>query len=113
MADVPVQLIIAAFRDETSAGKALDELKKAKKEHLIGIKNAAVLVKDQQGKLHIKETEDMRGGKGSVLGGTIGGAIGLIAGSVLVAPVVVGALVGGLAAKMRDGGFPDEQLRTI
>ena len=78
MSDVPVQLIVAAFQDEKSANMALKELKRAKRERLIGIQNAAVLRKDQKGKLHIKETADMGGGKGAALGGVGGAAIGLI-----------------------------------
>ena len=56
MSEAPVQLIVAAFKDEKSADEILKELKQAKKEKLIGIINAAVLRKDQNGKLHIKET---------------------------------------------------------
>src|SRR5262245_40875824 len=102
MSDVPVQLIIAAFQDEDSAKEALKALKRLKKEKLIGIQNAAVLRKDEKGKIHIKETADMGGGKGSVLGGVAGAAIGIIAGPALIVPAAVGALVGGLSAKLRD-----------
>ena len=56
MADVPVQLIVAAFQDENGAEAALAELKEAKKEKLVNIKDAAVLRKDAKGELHIKET---------------------------------------------------------
>ena len=113
MSDVPVQLIVAAFQDEKSAGEALKMLKQAQKEKLIGIVDAAVLRKDEKGKLHIKETADMGGGKGAALGGVAGAAIGLIAGPLLVVPAAVGALIGGLAAKARDSGFKDDRLRTI
>lgn len=113
MSEVPVQLIVAAFQDEKSADLALKELKQAKRERLIGIQNAAVLRKDEKGKLHIKETADMGGGKGAALGGVAGAAIGLLAGPALLVPVAVGALVGGLAAKLRDSGFSDARLKTI
>ena len=113
MSDVPVQLIVAAFQDERSADQALKMLKDAKREKLIGIVDAAVLRKDAQGKLHIKETADMGGGKGAAIGGVAGAAIGLIAGPVLVVPVAVGALIGGLAAKLSDSGFKNERLRTL
>jgi uncharacterized membrane protein len=113
MSDVPVQLIVAAFQDEKSADEALKMLKQAKKEKLIGIVDAAVLRKDEKGKLHIKETADMGGGKGAALGGVAGAAIGLIAGPLLIVPAAVGALIGGLAAKARDSGFKDDRLRTI
>jgi uncharacterized membrane protein len=113
MTDVPVQLMIAAFQDEKSASEALKALKQAKREKLIGIQNAAVLRKDEKGKLHITETADMGGGKGAALGGVTGAVIGLIAGPALVVPVAVGALVGGLTAKLRDSGFSDKRLKAI
>jgi uncharacterized membrane protein len=113
MSEVPVELIVAAFQDEKGADQALKELKAAKRQGLIKIENAAVLRKDQKGKLHIKETHDMGGGKGAVLGGVAGAAVGLIAGPLLVAPVAVGALVGGLTAKLRDSGFSDKRLETM
>jgi len=113
MSDVPVQLIVAAFKDEQTAKEALDALKKAQKEKLIKIENAAVLRKDKKGKLHIKETADMGGKKGATLGGVAGAAIGLIAGPALLVPAAVGALVGGLAAKARDSGFSDARLKAL
>ncbi len=113
MADVPVQVMVAAFQDEDGAKRALDELKEAKRERLIGITSAAVLRKDEDGKLHINETADVGGRKGVAIGGVGGAAIGLIAGSALVVPVVVGALVGGPAAKLRDSGFDDKRLKHV
>jgi len=113
MSDVPIQLIVAAFNDEKTAKEALKALKKAQKEKLIKIENAAVLHKDAKGKLHIKETADMGGKKGAALGGVAGAAIGLIAGPILLVPAAVGALVGGLTAKLRDSGFSDARLQAL
>ena len=113
MNDVPVQLIVAAFKEEKAAKQALKELKQAQREKMIKIEAAAVLRKDQKGKLHIKETADMGGGKGAALGGVAGAAIGLIAGPALLVPAAVGALVGGLAAKLRDSGFSDDRLKML
>lgn len=113
MSDVPVQLVIAGFQDERGADAALDMLKRAKKERLIGIEDAAVLRKDEKGKLHIKETADMGGGKGAAIGGVLGGAVGAIAGAALAGPAIVGALVGGLAAKLKDSGFDNDRLETV
>lgn len=113
MSDVPVQLLVAAFNDETAAKQALSFLKQVKREKLIGIQNAAVLRKDAKGKLHIKETADMGGGKGAAIGGVAGAAIGVLAGPALLVPAAVGALVGGLAAKLRDSGFDNNRLKQI
>jgi SOS-response transcriptional repressor LexA len=48
--DNPIQLVVAAFKDETTAKAALKELKKAQRAKLIKIENAAML--------SIDETED-------------------------------------------------------
>ncbi len=113
MADTPIQLIVAAFKDDKSAKETLKVLKKASSKKLIKIENAAVLHRDQKGKLHIMETQDMGGGKGAAIGGVTGAVIGLIAGATLAVPLTVGALIGGLAAKLRDGGFQDKRLKEI
>jgi uncharacterized membrane protein len=112
MSDVPVQVIVAAFRDEDAAHAALEKLKEAKREGLIRIDNAAVLRKDADGKLHVKETADMGGGKGAAIGGTLGAVVGLVTGPVGWL-ALGGALVGGAIAKHADGGFSDERLKKL
>ena len=111
--DVPVEVVLAAFNDEDGAEKALGQLKQAKKDRLIGIRNAAVLWKDDKGKLHFKETADMRGGKGAVIGGVIGGVVGLVFPPSILASAAVGAAVGGFSARLHDAGFPDDRLREV
>jgi uncharacterized membrane protein len=106
-------LIVAAFQDEQGAKAVLHDLKQAHRAGLIRIESAAVLRKDAKGKLHIKETHDIGGGKGAAIGGVAGAAIGVLAGPALVVPAAVGALVGGLTAKLRDTGFPNERLQRV
>ena len=112
MSEVPVQVVVAAFKDENTASEALKALKEAKRAGLIKIVDAAVLRKDPDGKLHIKETADMGGGKGAVIGGVLGAVVGVLAGPVGWA-AVGGAVIGGLAAKLHDGGFKDERLKKL
>ncbi|HEU5438194.1 MAG TPA: DUF1269 domain-containing protein [Ktedonobacterales bacterium] len=112
-ADVPVELVVAAFVGEDGAGQALKDLKEAKKQGLVGIRDAAVIRRDEKNKLHITETGDMSGGKGAVIGGIVGAALGLIAPPTMLVTGAVGATIGGLAAKLRDSGFPDDRLREI
>jgi uncharacterized membrane protein len=112
MADVPVQVIVAAFHEFNGASDALHTLQEAKREKLIGIEDAAVITKDADGKVKIKETADMGAGKGATIGAITGGVLGLLAGPVgWVA--LGGAAIGGLAAKLHDAGFPDHQLKQI
>ena len=113
MSDVPVQIVVAAFQDEKAADAALKELKDAKRAGLIKIDDAAVIRKDQKGKLHIKETADMKPGKGAGIGALVGGVVGLLAGPAgVVLGAGAGALIGGVAAAP-DKGIKDERLEKI
>jgi len=112
MADVPMQVIVAAFKDVEGASNALKTLQDAKREKFITIEDAAVITKDANGKVKIKETADMRAGKGAAIGAVAGGVIGLLAGPVgWVA--LGGGVIGGLAAKLHDSGFPDARLKQL
>jgi uncharacterized membrane protein len=112
MADVPIQIVVAAFNSHDGASQALKQLKEAQGAGLVTIDNVAVLTKDADGKLDVKEPTDWGGGRGAVVGGVTGAALGLLAGPVGWA-IGLGALVGGLAAKLRDSGFSDERLRKL
>lgn len=97
MNDNPIQVIIAAFNSPDGAGQVMADLKAGKKEGLIGILDAAVVVKDAEGQLKITDSK-RRSRKGFVTGGLIGGALGLLAGPVGWLAVGGGAL-GALAGK--------------
>jgi uncharacterized membrane protein len=109
---VPVELLVAAWPDATAAGTALEELRTAKKEHLIGIVQAATVVVDADGKLRITDTKDMGPGRGALVGGVLGAGLGLITGGVGWL-LLGGSTIGALAAKARDGGLPDDRLRAL
>jgi len=112
MADNPIQFVVAAFQDEYGADAVLDALKKATRDKVIKIQNAAVLRRDPANTLHIKETGDMHGGRGALSGGVVGAVAGILAGPILI-PVAAGAVIGGLAAKLRDSGFSDARLKQL
>lgn len=106
MADGPIQLLVAAFEGEGDAEEVLKGLKAARRERVIGIQDAAVLRRDQKGKLHIKETGDWGGGKGAAAGAAIGVTVGILTGGTGLLLSAAAAAIGGLAAKLRDSGFP-------
>jgi uncharacterized membrane protein len=111
-AKVPAHAVIASFRFEDGASNALAKLKDINRAQVLGVQNAAVLQVNLDGKLRIKETADMGGGKGMVVGGVVGGVIGLF-GSAVIWPLGLGVAVGGLASKLRDSGFPNKRLEDI
>jgi len=107
-------LILASFEDENNAEKALFDLKMDKRGRLIEFKDAALVNRDAEDKIHIKETSDLSSGRGVVFGGIVGAIIGLFAGPLGAAiGGVAGALAGGIAAKKIDTGIPDQRLMEI
>ena len=116
MTDVPVQVVVAAFRSEAAANQVLEQLKQLQRTGEIKIDDAAVLDRDLNNKLHIRDTRDWGFGKGAAVGGTVGVA-GVVLG-VMTGPVgwaVLGsALVGGVASKMHHTyGFNEARLRKL
>jgi len=107
MSDNPVQVIVAAFNSLDAAGQLMDELKQGKKAGLIGIKDAAVVVRDAKGKLKITDAKK-RKAKGFVTGGVIGGIIGLMAAPPAAALVAGGGLIGLLTGKLRGAALKNE-----
>jgi len=112
MANDQTQAIIALFATETGAGDALKTLKDTTMDGRPIVDHAAVLRADAGGKLHIAETADMSGKKGAVIGGVAGGIVGLL-GAAVVPPLAIGAVIGGLAARLRDSGFPNARLEEL
>ena len=110
--DAPVDVIIAAFPNEQGGKEALHELDEAKKRGVIGIKDAAVLTRDEHQKLHISDSADKGVGRGALIGGVAGAAVGLLAGPIGWA-ALGGAAVGGLAGKLREHGFPHQRLKQM
>lgn len=102
MTDETMQMIVAAFPTEKGAKEALKMIKKDK----IKGANAAVISKNEKGKLHIKEQHDWGMGKAAVVGGLA---------SLLIPGVglVLGAAGGAVVAKLVDAGFPDETLKHM
>ncbi|MEA3441524.1 MAG: DUF1269 domain-containing protein [Chloroflexota bacterium] len=108
-----VGMFVAAYVDERRADGALETMKQAKRSGDFYYDDAAVIRRDAEGKLHIKETGDMSTGKGAGIGALIGGVIGLLGGPAGVAlGAGAGAAVGALAAH-GDAGFDNDSLKEI
>ena len=96
------------------AGKASAFLDSLKKDAAIRFSNAAVLVKESDGKTSIRETHDVDKGQGTIFGAITGGLVGLLGGPVgVIVGAAAGAATGGAAARRIDLGFPDEYLQKL
>jgi uncharacterized membrane protein len=103
-----IDLVAVAFDGPQDAGRALQFIDRFRKKGTLKILNAAVLVKDGEGNVAVKDTRDIDPKKGRRLGAVTGGLIGLLGGPVgAVVGAVAGAGAGGLAGKKIDLGFSE------
>jgi uncharacterized membrane protein len=110
----PLELIITVYKDPKLARQVLDDLRRSTHDDNFDLKNAAVLVKDANARVHVDETEDVKPGRGALFGAITGGLIGLLAGPAgAVAGALAGAATGGVTAAVVDMGFSDDQLAEL
>jgi uncharacterized membrane protein len=110
----PLELIVSAYQTEKGADEAMATLKAAKHEHLVKIRAAATVRRDDKGKLHIKERGDVGTGTGAGSGAALGAAVGLFGGPIGAAlGGGAGAAIGGLSARLIDSGIPDDRLKQL
>lgn len=107
MTDTPVQIIVAAFNTLDGAKCVMDDVRAGKKEGLIGIVDAAVVVKDQDGKLKITDAKHHTR-KGLITGGLVGGVLGLLLSPPAAVVAVGGSVIGGLVGKLRNAPMKAE-----
>lgn len=93
-------LIVLAFDSMDEADKVHDALVRGKKEGVLQIDDAAVVVKDEHGKTHVKNQIS----RGSWVATGVGGFLGLLIGGILMP---IGGLVMGLAAGAMTGKVMD------
>jgi uncharacterized membrane protein len=95
-------LIVITFDEAEEAGKLLETLRNIEKQGLLSLDDSAVIVKDAEGNLRVKDQTD----RGVKVGAVGGGLLGLIIGSIFFpfAGLIGGALVGAVVGKMADLG---------
>jgi uncharacterized membrane protein len=114
MSNSPFKFIVASFPDSDAAAKELEFLHTGERSKMLGLQDAAVIRKDEHGKIHIFETADTSGKKGAVIGGAVGAVLGLISGpGAVIAGAAGAALVGGLAAHLHDAGISNKALKEF
>jgi uncharacterized membrane protein len=91
MADEPVILFLATYSDAEGAREDYEAIKELHKEKMIGTYDAAVVTKDEHGKVHVSKHE-----KPTQHGAWGGLAVGAVLGLLFPPGILVGAAAGGL-----------------
>jgi len=107
-------LVAIAVSDPLLAQEGLlAAMRLVRKGHL-KLEDAAIIAKEDGGKVRVQETRDTTTVQGAVQGswwGLLGGL--LVGGPVGLAGIAIGAAAGGIFAKMRDIGIQDEQMQQL
>ncbi len=105
------KLIAIGFKDEFTAQQVLLDLRKLQKRHLIDLEDAAVAVKNSQGKVKLHQTNDL------VTAGAVSGSFwGLLIGTLFLTPLfgaLVGAASGAAVGALTDIGINDDFMREL
>jgi uncharacterized membrane protein len=103
MPEQPLIAFIATYGDVTDARQDYEEVKQARRAEFLGDYDAAVVWKDDKGKVQIDSVGEETGRKWLWAGVAAGAAIGLIFPPSLLATTAIGALSGAVIGRFRDG----------
>jgi uncharacterized membrane protein len=104
-------ILVITFEDENQAPAVLQSLKSLEGKGYLNIHDAAVIVKDKEGKVSIKNMVEA----GVKWGAVGGGALGLIIGGLLfpVAGILLGAAGGALIGKTFQTGVDKKFIQEV
>lgn len=104
-------LIAVGFKDEFIADSVILELRKLQREHLIDLEDAAIVIRNKEGKVRIKQTQEL-----TAAGALSGGFWGLLFGFIFFNPLLgwaVGSLAGAVSGALTDIGIDDNFIREV
>jgi len=114
MSENPISVIAAFYGNETEASDVLAQLKQMDKDGTIDIMDAAVMVKEADGRrVKIKETAELTPKKGALGGAVAGGIVGIIFPPSILAMGAIGAAAGAALGHFTDQGFKNNLLKEI
>jgi uncharacterized membrane protein len=105
-------LTVVVFDDMEQAGEVRQSLKSIQKQGLLNLDDSAVVVKDEDGQVHVKNEVD-RGIKVGLAGG---GFIGLFVGFLFGGPIgamLLGAIGGAAVGSMADLGIQKSFVKDV
>jgi len=103
-------LIVVGFKDEFKADEVMSELRRLQSEYLVDLEDAAVVVRNQEGKVKIKQAQEL------VAAGAVSGSYwGVLLSVLFFNPIfaLVGAAAGALSGALTDIGIDDNFMRDL
>lgn len=112
-------LVVIAFNGRDTADRVLNDLRSMQREYLVDLEDAAIVTRDDKGKLHLKQSVNMVG-MGAMSGGTWGALWGVLVGVLFMNPLIgliagaaAGAGAGALAGALSDYGINDDFIKQV
>lgn len=107
-------LFAIRFDHPLKAQECLLAMVRIAEQEIIRIEDAAVIDKDTNGKIRLRQSKDINPGDGATSGGIYGSLIGIIGGPIgMIAGGALGAAAGGLWGKLRDIGIDDDHMKDM
>ena len=113
------ELVCIAFKDCDTADHVLNELRAMEKEYILDLEDAAIVVRDEDSKVHVKQSVNLIG-VGAAHGGTFGALWGTLLGLLFMNPLAgflvgtaTGAGAGALSGALSDYGIDDNFIESL
>jgi uncharacterized membrane protein len=103
-------LIVVGFKDEFKADEVMNELRRLQSEYLVDLEDAAIVIRNQEGKVKIKQAQEL------VAAGAVSGSYwGILLSVLFFNPIfaLVGAAAGALSGALSDIGIDDNFMRDL
>ena len=112
MSEIPMFLYVGEYESVDDAKADLEEIKELHREDVVGTYDAAVLTKNEEGKVKIVDKTEKPTQHGGWAGLAVGAAIGLIFPPSILVSGLVGAGAGALIGHLR-GGMSNSDLKEV
>ncbi|MGH8763457.1 MAG: DUF1269 domain-containing protein [Nitrosospira sp.] len=112
-------LVVVGFENPHTADEVLARLRKLKREYLIDLEDAVIVVRDEKGEVHLKQTINLTalGASSGLLSGSLWGAV---VGLIFLNPIagfllggVIGAGTGAVSGSLSDYGINDNFIKSL